>query len=334
MDRAGFRSGGRQVAALPGPFGPEDFRGRGQPPVAPIAGERQERVINPLGPVADAGPEDMQAIAAQQHGRVPGRRVKGCRARLEGREAVARAQELIGMGQGIGPAAMAEDAEIGRAEQGGADLEGETVPAQRHARPLFAVRQQAVEIHADPLVVRVDMDVRRGDMGIEPVDPALRPVRGGPRRWRTLGAEEGVGHVERARAVDAPGAFERMGVGQSDVRALVVGEVEVVAAQRPVDPGRGPYHGGAVDVVAHAGIHVRADDGLRQEAARGDRHGFCFPLVRVAAATHRLRAAAAAKRPSQRYTGFGASRKVGSGTTASGPAVPDCAGPVARFGSC
>jgi hypothetical protein len=167
------------------------------------------------------------------------------------------------MGEGVVPATVAENAEIGGAEQVGAGLEGEAVAGQRHPRHLLTVRQQSVEIHANLPALLVHMHVRRGDVGIEPVGAAFRPVRGRARRSWPLGAEQGLGHVEATGFVHAPGALHGLGMGEANVGALVVGEIEVVAAKRALDPRRHSDHRGAVDVVAHAVVHARADDRMR-----------------------------------------------------------------------
>ena len=96
--------------------------------------------------------------------------------------------------------------------------------------------------------------------------------------FRVVDMHVGRGHVPRearrvqpedARLVGPPRPGQVVGIGQSDVAAVVVGEVEVVAAEWARDPVRDTDQRRAVDVVAHAGVHVGPDDRVGREAAHG-----------------------------------------------------------------
>ena len=101
--------------------------------------------------------------------------------------------------------------------------------------------------------------------------PAVaRRCRASLRNLRRLRRKQRLGELERPRLVRAPRSFEPIGVGEPDVGALVVGEVEVVAAERIGHPGGDPDQRRALHVRPHARIHARANDRvLRGSARRG-----------------------------------------------------------------
>ena len=56
--------------------------------------------------------------------------------------------------------------------------------------------------------------------------------------------------VKHAGGVDVPRAGEINGIGETDMLPDVAGTVEVVAAERVLDPSRGAQERGVVDVIA------------------------------------------------------------------------------------
>lgn len=69
----------------------------------------------------------------------------------------------------------------------------------------------------------------------------------------------GVGVGEHARGVDVPRAGEGVGVAEAEVLAGVMGEAEVVVAERVGQPRRNANEGGAVEVVAERGMEAKVD---------------------------------------------------------------------------
>ena len=108
----------------------------------------------------------------------------------------------------------------------------------------------AVVVHDDATALGVNMDIWRGD-----VSPERRVLE-----------------REDPRNVDPPRPSEAIGVREADEFALVMGEVEVVAAERMLDPFRDADERRAVEVVADAGIMEGTEDGIGGEAGDGE-HG-------------------------------------------------------------
>lgn len=100
-------------------------------------------------------------------------------------------------------------------------------------------------VHHQPLVFPVHKDIRAGDV-----------------------AETGrLVQLQRARGVDGPRPFQPIGIGQADVLALVVAEVEIILPQ-PV--GQPLWHADqrwAVDVLAHTRVEGGCDNWVLREAA-------------------------------------------------------------------
>ena len=126
-------------------------------------------------------------------------------------------------------------------------------------------------VHPDLAARMVDVDVGRRDVRVEIV--LLDCARRLPAR--SLADVRGVGahrrevrrlQCERSGRVHAPRTGERVGAGEPDVRTLVVGEVQVVAAERLLDPVGNPDERGAVDVGPHPVVHVGPDDRLGAES--------------------------------------------------------------------
>ena len=93
-------------------------------------------------------------------------------------------------------------------------------------------------------------------------------------------------HVPRAREV--------VGVREPNIVALVVGKVEVVAAQRIGQPVGHLDERGTLDVVAHAVVHVRTDDRIVGETSdRNVKPNGAAVLGAVGASLRRHRFAAA-----------------------------------------
>ena len=72
------------------------------------------------------------------------------------------------------------------------------------------------------------------------------------------------------RLVDRPGAGQLIGVGQADVAAFVVGEVEVVFPERVWNPLRHTDQGRALNIDPDSWTQVGSDDRIRGETANGD----------------------------------------------------------------
>ena len=82
----------------------------------------------------------------------------------------------------------------------------------------------------------------------------------------------GVAQMQRAGWMDLPRSGERIRERQSDVRALVVREVEVVATERVVHPLGNAQERRPVDVGSDAGVESRMDDRALAESWYGDAH--------------------------------------------------------------
>ena len=62
-----------------------------------------------------------------------------------------------------------------------------------------------------------------------------------------------------------PWYFKAIRIGESDVTALVMSEVEVILPERVLDPVRHPDERWAVDVVTNPIVHVWVDDRVVRE---------------------------------------------------------------------
>ena len=114
-----------------------------------------------------------------------------------------------------------------------------------------AASGRAVKVHPNLLSRLVHMHVRRSNV----------PV-----------AAWGFRQLERAWLVDGPRPFELIGIGEPDVIAAVVGEIEVVVPQPIADPRGDAHKRRTVDIVARiAWQHFPADDGILREPLNVDR---------------------------------------------------------------
>ena len=145
----------------------------------------------------------------------------------------------------------------------------QAVVRARGAGALPAVAQRAVEIHPNLAPLLIHMHIRRGDVRIDLA--ALHP-RGHARIVQV----ERIGAVRKGRLLEAqrpwlvhpPGALQRVGAGQPNVSAVVVGEVEQVAPRRVGQPlGRADQRG-TVDVRPHPRVHMGPDDRAVAESPR------------------------------------------------------------------
>ena len=117
--------------------------------------------------------------------------------------------------------------------------------SQRGACRRLVGVDRAVIVHDQALVRVVDVHVRRRD-----VSTAGRLTQ-----------------LQRARAIDSPRACQPVCIGQADVLTLVVGKVEIVLAQGIRQPLGHADQRGAVDIVAHAVIHMGVDDRVLGKAS-------------------------------------------------------------------
>ena len=153
-------------------------------------------------------------------------------------------------------------------------LEVDAVARHGNARDLATRRFEPVVVHDDLPVAIVDMDVRRGDMRgahlvrhrVANAHAAFPVARFGPAhgfgrdRWRLIG-ERGLLEMETAGDMDAPRPGQRIRVRKTDVAALVVREVEVVAPEPVGHPIRHANQRGTLDVGTDARMSVGSDDG-------------------------------------------------------------------------
>ena len=138
-------------------------------------------------------------------------------------------------------------------------------------------------IHDDPLVVFIDMNIRRGDMRIEIVTAKPRhPVGPGQRRvrHRVLRLEQTGGKRHDRARIDRPRPLHPVGIGKADALALVVREIHVQRCLFPRCPVRHPKHRWPVDIGKRRGLqpggggcrkHVCGDQ--RPVGQPGDRAG-------------------------------------------------------------
>jgi hypothetical protein len=164
---------------------------------------------------------------------------------------------------------MREGAPVCAAENFLARCEGDAVCGRGDARDLLREGFEAVVIHHETPLLLVNMYIGRGDvrrrhflrevwklLEVEPGSFGARAVVGhllvGEGRWRVR--EGRVGDVERAGLMDLPRAFEMIRISEADVRALVVGEIEVVPAQPIGGPVRHTHKRRPLYVVADAGV--------------------------------------------------------------------------------
>ena len=203
--------------------------------------------------VADLRPEDPENVAALQQGCVPHARIEQRRSGLEIAEPVRRTVENPRHRHRVNHAVMPKDAHIGAAE----NLRlGDKVDAvvrrgdPRHLRPDIV---EPVEIHHDAPSVRIDMHVRRGDvrrrdLGMEVVRhrradalPARLEfgelLRG---RLGRLGQKPGLREMQAARRMNRPGSGRMVGIGEPDIAALVIGEIQDNRRRAAPRPSRAP----------------------------------------------------------------------------------------------
>ena len=96
------------------------------------------------------------------------------------------------------------------------------------------------------------------------------------RHRRALGQEVRLGEMQRAGRVDRPRAGDVVRVRQADVAALVVGEVQVVAAEAVRQPVGRPDQRRPLDVGADARVQAGVDDQSARPRSRE-----CAPACRT-----------------------------------------------------
>ena len=67
--------------------------------------------------------------------------------------------------------------------------------------------------------------------------------------------------MQAAWFVNLPGTGQTVRISQSNVQTLMIGEVEIVAAQRIFHPIRNPDQGWALNILADAGVEIGPDNG-------------------------------------------------------------------------
>ena len=156
----------------------------------------------------------------------------------------------------------------------------------RHPGLLITDPDETVEVHEDLPAVVVDVHVGRRDVGHREVVADLQrrrltqgrgvrlpvPLAGRVVDDQVLDREVRLGQMQRTGPVDGPGAGQLVGVSESDVGALVVGEVQVVPAERIGNPVRHPDQGRTLDVGADARIGRGVDDRRVDQSVDGVAH--------------------------------------------------------------
>ena len=108
-----------------------------------------------------------------------------------------------------------------------------------------------MEVHANLLARFVDVNVWRCHMPL---------------------ARRHLGEMQRPRLVNRVRSLRIVRIRQPDIGALVVCEIQVIAAERLLQPARRPDQRRAVDVLAIGPLqHLRADDGIDCRSDRGQR---------------------------------------------------------------
>src|SRR5262249_43189250 len=107
--------------------------------------------------------------------------------------------------------------------------------------------------------------------------------------------------------VDRPGALQLVAIGKSDISAVVVGKVQVITPKGLLHPARDADERRAVDIVTHAVVHMRADNGIGRKAPdmhttllhrqRGGKGNTPEPITMVTSAGGDLRATPLGWRP-------------------------------------
>ena len=243
-------------------------------PGHPVARDVDGAQLDVLGRVADLGPEHVQGVAPLEQGRVPHQGVEQQRPLLEPAQRVARPVELPRHRHRVGPAVALEHPHVGPPQPLRPRRERDGVRRGRHPRHLRGNPVEAVEVHHDAPVGVVDVHVGRRDVDRRRLEQRVVRHRRGPARpsrgldalqllgryLGRLGQEVGVGDLQAAGGMHPPRAPQVVGVGEPDVASLVVGEVQVVGAQRVGDPVGNPDERGPLDVLADARVQLGSDD--------------------------------------------------------------------------
>ena len=125
-----------------------------------------------------------------------------------------------------------------------------------------------MEVHDDQFVGVVHMDIRRCDVWRGRLTQEIRSRRRsrrqliphGGRHVRWLGEKARFLELQASRRAYRPRSREHVRVGEADIAALVVGEIEVVPAQRRFQPVRSTDQRRPLDVRADTGISGSIDD--------------------------------------------------------------------------
>src|SRR5215470_3899861 len=160
----------------------------------------------------------------------------------------ARAVEDAGHGQRVVIAVQVEDAEVRQSQvlRAGGKVEpigGKGNPAGL-LPPTATWRIRPVIVETYLTLGMVDMHVRGGHMASEKRLP----------EWQD------------PLLVARPGSLQLVAISEADIPTIVVREVQVVSPKWLLDPVRDVNEGRAIDIVVHALIQMRLNDGICSEA--------------------------------------------------------------------
>ena len=234
------------MAAFPVSLGPQHLHRCGLCPAHPVVGQLDGGEEHAFRGVAGLCPEDEQRPVPRDDGRVPHIFVEQPRPGPKTREAIGRAIEQAGHRQGVEVALVTEHPKVRTAEDLRAPFEVQPVARRCHSCHL-ALDVLPMDVHHDLASIITDMDIGRCDVDV------LGRVRMRGHKVRLV-------EPKCARFVHGPRAGQPLGIGQPDVGATVVGEVQVVGAEGVRNPVRHADQRGACDVAAHRPVHVGRDD--------------------------------------------------------------------------
>src|SRR5271165_489097 len=216
--------------------------------------------------------------------------VEQARTWFEAMHAILRPIELPRHCHCVGHAIVPKGAHVGAPQYLRLRVEVDAVPRCGHARNLRPSGIEAVEIHDDPPLRRVDMyirrrNVRRRDLQEQIVRdyntalfyPSLELRQLLRCHLRRLGQETRLLELQTAAWVNPPGSQQVICVCEPDVAALVVGEIEVIVTEPTLDPVRRPDHRWTLDIRADAGVHAGRNDGSVEQSLYA--HAWLLPVA-------------------------------------------------------
>ena len=198
--------------------------------------------------MSNLSPKDIQGRPAFEQPQVAHVGIEQQRALLEPTQRVRGSVKSTRHGECVCVAVVVEGPPIGASQHFRSSVEVDAVDRRRHTSHLLAEGFQTVEVHHDASALRVDMyigrrDVRPGhfldevvldvaEIGTPGTQPRSRRV---DLRWcriGRLGGEPGLFDFQTTGRVDLPRAPQVIRIGESDVAAFMVCEVQVVATER------------------------------------------------------------------------------------------------------